>query len=314
MKKVNVVAVFGVALILALVACGSAVAGNRSGAVSLQFLKIPVSSRSIGMGGASVALAEGANSLAFNPAGILNIEDIGVGMTHTSWLADIQHSFIGVVRHFPGFGSVGIGLISLTTDEMKETTPQFPDGTGRTFRASEYALSLSYARQVTDQFRFGLSGKIIKSYLFNTEYGASTFAFDIGTLYDIPALRSRLGVSVTNIGKDIMYIEEIYSLPTSLKFGVAVDVLKDEQNSIVTTMMITRYNDADEQYNVGAEYEFNHMFDLRAGYKFFYDQEDVTAGFGIKTKALGFNGTLDYGYNNFKYLPGTHSFTIELQF
>jgi hypothetical protein len=314
MKKSTSVAIVAVVLMLALVAGSSALAGNRSGSVSLQFLKIPTSSRAIGMGGSSVALAEGVNSLAFNPAGILNIDNIGVGVTHTAWLADIQHSFAGVVRKIPGFGSVGIGIVVLTTDEMKETTPQFPDGTGRYFRSSEYSMSLSYARQVTDQFRFGLSGKIIKSYLFNTEYGASTFAFDIGTLYDIPALHSRLGVSVTNIGKDVEYIEEIYSLPTSLKFGVAVDVMKDEQNSLITTMMITRYNDADEQYNVGAEYEFNHTFALRGGYKFFYDQEDVTAGFGLKTTVLGLNGSLDYGYNNFKYLPGTHSFTLEVQF
>ncbi|MBI3193513.1 MAG: hypothetical protein HYZ34_03475 [Ignavibacteriae bacterium] len=58
----------------------------------------------------------------------------------------------------------------------------------------------------------------------------------------------------------------------------------------------------------------NNMFALRGGWKFAYDQEDVTGGFGVKLGSFGIDGMVDYGYNNFKYLPGTHSFTIELMF
>ncbi len=296
------------------VAGGISYAGNRSGTVSAQFLKIPTSARAIGMGGAQVALADGINSLGYNPSGILSVKDLGVGMTYTAWFADIQHSFAGAVKNFPGIGAVGIGLTLLTTDEMIETTPSFPEGTGRTFRPTEYAINVGYARQVTEQFRFGISGKLIQSYLYNSDLGTSTFAFDIGTLYDIPILQSRIGVSLTNIGKDLQYIDETYSLPTALKFGVLVDVVKDGQNSLVTALQVNRVNDADEQYSVGAEYKFNEILALRGGWKFAYDQEDVTAGFGLKTTSLGFNGVLDYGYNNFKYLPGTHSFTLEVQF
>jgi hypothetical protein len=36
-------------------------------------------------------------------------------------------------------------------------------------------------------------------------------------------------------------------------------------------------------------------------------------GVGFRLNTLGFNSVLDYGYNNFKYLPGTHSFTLEIQ-
>lgn len=314
MKSIQHVFAAAAVLALALLAVNLGHAGNRSGTVSGQFLKIPVSARAVGMGGASVALAEGVNSIAYNPSGILSIGNLGVGMTYTSWFADIQHSYVGAVKTIPGIGSVGVGLVLLTTDEMTETTPQFPEGTGRSFRSTEYALNIAFARQVTDQFRVGVAGKIIKSYLYNADLGASTFAFDIGTLYDIPILKTRIGVSLTNIGKDVQYIEEVYSLPTALKFGVLVDVIKDGKNALVSTLQVNRVNDSDEQYNFGAEYEFNNMFALRGGYKFAYDQEDITAGFGIKTAALGFNGVLDYGYNNFNFLPGTHSFTLEVQF
>ena len=302
------------ALCLAAIVAAPGIAGNRSGTVSEQFLKIGTSARAIAIGGAEVAVADGVSSLAFNPSGILSVDNYGVGLTYTSWPADIQHSFFGLVKNLPGIGAVGFDVVMLTTGDMVETTPAYPEGTGQNFRASDFAFGVAYARQVTDQFQLGVHGKIIKSYLYNDEIGASSFAFDIGTLYWIPQLKSHIGVSLTNIGKDVQFLQEPYSLPTALRFGVLVDVVKEENQSLVTTLQITRLNDADEQYNVGAEYVFNNFVALRGGWKFFYDQENLTAGFGVKLNSFGFNGTLDYAYNNFKYLPGTHSFTFEVQF
>src|SRR2546422_3310490 len=150
-------------------------AGDRSGTVSGQFLKIGTNARAVGMGGAQVAVAEGVSSMAYNPAGIMIAGDYGFGATYTAWLAGISHSFAGVVKQLPGVGAVGVSFILLTTDDIPETTPQFPEGTGRTFRASDYAFSVAFARQVTEQFRVGLNGKIVQSYLFDKEVGTSTF-------------------------------------------------------------------------------------------------------------------------------------------
>ncbi|TLY31559.1 MAG: PorV/PorQ family protein [Ignavibacteria bacterium] len=313
----NSLRVLSVSLICVILLAGAVAvtrAGDRSGTVSGQFLKIGTSARAIGMGGAQVAVAEGVSSMAFNPAGIMVVGDYGFGATYTASLASIQHSFAGIVKNVPGLGAFGVSVILLTTDDIQETTPQYPEGTGRSFRASDYAFSVAFARQVTEQFRVGINGKIVQSYLFDREIGTSTFAFDIGTLYDIPILQSHLGVSLTNIGKDLKFINETYSLPTALRFGVLVDVMKDASNSLVTTLQIARINDSDEQYNWGTEYVFNNLVALRGGWKFAYDQENVTAGFGVRLNSLGLNSSVDYGYNNFKYLPGTHSFTFEMQF
>jgi hypothetical protein len=314
MKRNYLTRITAILLMILMIVVSNTIAGNRSGVVSEQFLKLSTSARAVGIGGAQVAVAEGVSSIAFNPAGMMTVNDMSVGMSYTAWFADIQHSFVGVVKNIPGIGAVGVSVIMLVTDDMIETTNSFPEGTGRNFRASDYAFSIAYARQVTDQFRVGINGKYIQSYLYNTEVGASSFAFDIGTLYHIPMLRSHIGVSLTNIGKDIKFIQEQYSLPTALRFGILVDVLQQENNQLITTMQISRLNDADEQYNFGAEYVFNNLVALRTGWKFAYDHESFTGGFGVKMDPIGINGTLDYGYNYFKYLPGTHSFTFELQF
>jgi hypothetical protein len=289
-------------------------AGNRSGTTSGNFLKIPTSARAVGIGGAQVAVAEGVSSIAFNPAGMMSVNNYGVGFSYTAWFANVQHSYVGAVRNFQGIGAIGVSVTVLTTDDMIETTPMHPEGTGRNFRASDYAFSVAYARQVTDQFRVGVNAKYIQSYLFNTEVGGSSIAFDIGTLYDIAILRSHIGVSLTNIGKDLKYLEEQFSIPTALRFGVLVDILKEADHQVVTTLQISRLNDAEEQYNLGAEYVFNNMISLRGGYKFAYDQEDYAGGLGFKLNSFGLEGTLDLAYNHFIYLPGTYTMTFELQF
>ncbi|HEV8537526.1 MAG TPA: PorV/PorQ family protein [Bacteroidota bacterium] len=306
--------IFLVTIVVASLYVLEADAGNRSGTVSAQFLKIGTSARAIGMGGAQVAIAEGTSSIAYNPAGIMAVNGYGFAATYTSWFAEIDHEYAGIVKSIPGVGAIGASVLMLATDDMIETTTAYPEGTGRTFKASDYAFSIAFGRQVTDQFRVGINGKIIKSYLFNTELGASTFAFDIGTLYDVPVLNSHIGVSLTNIGKDVKFINETYSLPTALRFGVLYDVFRDANQQLISTLQVTRLNDADEQYNFGTEYVFNNMVSLRGGYKFGYDQEDYTFGFGAKLNSLGVNSSIDYGYNHFTYLPGTHSFTLEVQF
>lgn len=302
------------AIVMVIAAGIPARAGNRSGTVSEEFLKLATDARGIGIGGALVAVAQGPTSIGFNPSGMLTVDDYGVATTYTAWFANISHSFTGIVKNIQGFGAIGASVTILSTDDIAETTPQFPEGTGRYFRASDFAFSLAYARQVTDQFRVGVNGKFIQSYLFNTELGASTFAFDIGTLYDIPILRSHIGVALTNIGKDVQFINETYSLPTSLRFGVLFDVMQQENSQLISTLQVTRVNDSDEQYNLGAEYQFDNLLAFRGGWKFQYDQENLTLGFGVKFNLIGVNSKLDYGFNNFKYLPGTHTFSLEADF
>jgi len=307
-------------VLLMLAVIHQAQSGDRSGIVSGNFLKIPVNARIVGMGGTSVALIDNASCLAYNPSGMVYVRQAGatspfqygLSASYTQWIAEIKHSFFGAVMNVDGIGAVGLGAVILSTGDMAVTTPAFPDGTGEYFKASDYAFILAVARQISDKFSVGVNVKYIRSYLYNTEYGASCFAFDAATIYEIPALRSRLGMSVSNLGSDMKFINEAYSLPTALRFGVLTDVIVEPAHLLKAVFQISRPNDANEQYNVGTEYTFAKNFTLRGGYKFGYDAEDWTAGFGLNFELSGVQAKLDYGYNNFKWLPGTHSISMEV--
>lgn len=287
-------------------------AGNRSGSVTGQFLKLPVNARAAAMGNAQVALAEGASSIAYNPAGMLSVQGVSFGGMYNAWFADISHSFLGIAASLREFGTVGFGVIFLATDEMPVTTPGFPEGTGEFFRASEYAYTLSYALQISLEFGLGLSVKYINSSLYNSDIGSNAIAFDIGTVYDMPILRTRLGISVNHLGEDLKYIHEQYSLPTALRFGARTVLYQEEDHFLNAAFQIGRPNDADEQYNLGFEYAFQDMIFLRTGYRFNYDTENWSGGIGVRLNYLDMKGTLDYAYTNYKFLPGTHMFSLEI--
>ena len=88
--------------------------------------------------------------------------------------------------------------------------------------------------------------------------------------------------------------------------------MQEDVHKLYAVAQIGRPNDSNEQYNVGSEYTFLGDFSLRLGYKFAYDAENITAGFGAKLSLAGIEGRVDYGYNNYKWLPGTHAFSLEV--
>lgn len=304
-----------IAMIVCMILAVSGVrAGNRSGTVSGEFLKLPVNARVTAIGNAQVALAEGASSIAYNPAGVLSVTNAAFGGTYNKWIADITHSFFGVAVNLQEWGTVGAGVMFLTTDDMAVTTPQFPEGTGELFKASDFAYTLTYARQISEDFGLGLSAKYIKSYLYNSEIKASSVAFDIGSIYDISALRTRLGISINNLGKDLKYLNEQYSIPSALRFGARITAYEEENHRVYIALQIARPNDANEQYNAGVEYTFQNLVSLRTGYRFNYDTENWSGGIGLSLESLGIHGSLDYAYTNYRYLPGTHMFSTEIGF
>ncbi|MER3524027.1 MAG: hypothetical protein C4326_08150 [Ignavibacteria bacterium] len=305
--------VYALLLLLGMMA-RSAEAGNRAGAVSGQFLKLPTHARAAAMGNTQVALAEGALSISTNPAGTLSIEGASFGSTYNQWFADITLAFFGAATKIEGVGTIGAGVTLLSTDEMNVTTPAFPEGTGEKFKAVDIAYTVTYARQISELFGIGLSAKYITSNLFNNRISAKSIAFDIGTLYDIPILRTRLGIAVTNLGKDLKYINEQYSLPTALRFGARTTVIQEDAHKLFAALQIGRPNDSDEQYNIGLEYGFQDLIYLRGGYKFNYDTEDWSAGMGVSLNSLGLVGSIDYAYSHYKFLPATHMFSLEIGF
>jgi hypothetical protein len=69
--------------------------------------------------------------------------------------------------------------------------------------------------------------------------------------------------------------------------------------------------DYDQQYNTGLEWGYQDLLFLRTGYKFNYDTQGISFGFGFQTN--NFRG--DYSYASYgEYLFNIHRFSVGMEF
>src|SRR5512146_1434764 len=95
--------------------------GQRTGISAFQFLKLGVGARGVAMGESFVAIANDASALYWNPAGLVQFTDNQALVSHTEYVADIKHDFLGVAYHLSETDAVGASFTSLHMKDMEIT-------------------------------------------------------------------------------------------------------------------------------------------------------------------------------------------------
>ena len=303
--------------------------GQRAGTAVAQFLKIGVGARGIGMGESYIAIANDAEALYWNPAGLTLFDKNSVFFSHTQWLVDTQLEYAGLVFHLDPANSVGVAVTYLHTEDMVETTVLQPFGTGRMFGFSDFLLGLTYARQMTTQFSFGVSVKFMQETI--AELSMRGVLFDLGTYYQTGWKSTRFAVTVTNFGQDMaptgtvryqtLENEEVevtsfqkFSPPILFRIGVAGEIIDNEIHRVTTSVQLNHPNDNTESINLGAEYWWRDKLALRAGYKTAQVEENFSLGFGLHFPISMADFRLDYAFSNFGRLGYVNRFAMQLMF
>lgn len=289
----------------------------KVGASGAQFLEIGVSARAVGMGEAFIGLVDDASAVYYNPAGLTQLESREVILTHIDYPADINYEFLGLGYPTPRIGGVfGLAFYMLDAGDMDKREPLRPGmgvaTTGLTFSAKDYALAISYARNLTDRFSIGLTFKHL-SELYEEEM-ASGWGMDVGTLYRTGFRGFKIAMVLSNFGPDLKFISEEYPLPMNFRFGGSMEVFSQEEHKAIFNLEGSRPSDNLEKYNAGLEYWYKDMFALRIGQKLEYDTGGFSAGGGIKFALGNYTLKLDYGYHDFGYLQNVHRFSLGFNF
>ncbi len=307
------------------------------GTAGAQFLQIPIGARNSALGSAVVGLTDDASATFYNPAGIANIKGTSVHFSFFNWLKFFDVNAVAVAKNFGELGVLGINLISLTMEKMEITTELEPNGTGRFFDAQDLAIGVSYARNLTDKFRFGISAKYIYQRIWNET--TNGIAFDVGTQYSLDFQNLTIAMSMTNFGPDLNLTgpdlnvihdrntnfplnrltparlsTEDYPLPLHFQVGVALDLFNSEFFISRAAIDVSHPNDNRERIHLGTEFLFFDRLALRAGYKFNYDDENLTLGAGINTLISDYKISFDYAFSSFKILPDVHRISLGLEF
>lgn len=302
--------------------------GQRIGTAAATFLKIDVGARAAAMSGASVAMADDASSLYWNPAASAQLKDNSFYLSHIEWPVEIEYEYIGYVHHFPGFGTVGFSGGYLHMEDMEVTDEYHPTGTGEFFSYHDAFAALTYSLKMTTRFSFGTSVKYVEEDLAGIKMNG--WLLDFGTYYWTGYKSLRFAVGLLNFGTDLKpsgtfmkknkdgsYSEtdyEAFSPPTTFRVGSAMEVIDSGKYTLTTSIQINHPVDNAENAVLGFEFGYLKKLFLRAGYRINYDEEKFTFGAGLKVPFAGTNLTIDYAFKEFKTLGNTNQFALGYHF
>ncbi len=314
---------------------------HRVGTTAAQFLKIAAGARPVGMGGAYSALATDILAVYWNPAGLSRVVGTGEAIfNHSSWLAETNYDFAAFSVNLRNMGSVGFSLISLRTPQQPVRTVEHPEGTGQMWDANMISLAVTYARNLTDRFSIGFTGKFVQERIFQAI--ARGAAFDLGILYQTPIESITLGAAIFNFGTKMrldgrilfineeplnepggpteipaQYRTEKYDMPLGLRFGLAWKAVKNEHMEITMAVDGTQPNDNTEYLNSGIEIGLERMLYLRAGYKSLFlenSEQGLTFGVGFRYDAVGSNFKFDFGWADYGRLQSVKFVSFAIRY
>ncbi|MFQ5865411.1 MAG: PorV/PorQ family protein [bacterium] len=292
-----------------------------------EFLGLGVGGRSLGMGGAFVAVARDVTAGYWNPAGLAFLDYPEIMLMHSS-------QFSGVVNYdYGSFGlpvgkrsSLGFSLLRVGIDDIKRPALPNPDQpigpTNRpfelgTFSSADYAFFLTYSKRVSGTFSYGGNVKLINRTVGdNSAWGVG---FDIGFMIN-PFSKLLIGINLqdvtsTMIAWDTGRRELITpSLRTGLTYPFTLSFMgghiqpamdfifrfENRRQSAKANLGFTSFD-----VNLGWEYQYQNVFAIRIGGS---DVKQFTAGVGLRFPKLH----IDYAFLGHKDLGGTHRISARL--
>jgi hypothetical protein len=207
----------GAAFALALLAVpGSAAAADGAAGTAFTSLTLPLDARAVGMGSAYTAVASGADSMEWNPAGMNQLHYIQAEAGHLSWVQDINDEYVNVALPIYGIGAWGLGATYLYTQD------QYYDDEGNaggTFNDFDFTGSAAFSLQVSDAMNLGIEYKILRQgYATQFDMGS---CFDFGWQWRDVWSGFDLGAAALNLGTPMSLGGTFNALPLSLKLGAA---------------------------------------------------------------------------------------------
>ena len=305
---------------------------NKAGRTALQFLKIGMGARQVGLGEATIASVQDLNSIFWNPAGITGINNAEAGFNHTQWIGDISVLSGAIGYNWDGIGTIVLNYITLDYGNIAEALVTSPSGnidtrTGESFSGSDLSFGVGLARQFTDKLSIGVNVKYLREDLYI--YSTDLWAFDVGTFYHTGWYGVKLAMSAQNFSTQARWLytkeeeQQQYELPLVYRIGLSIDLLGGEdllfggdydQHRLTLNVDAIHTNDYTERMHLGMEYTFYNIFSIRGGYKLNYEEGNLSLGAGVQYDFGYLRFQFDYAYVSYDFLQSPHRFSILLGF
>jgi hypothetical protein len=281
MKALRILAAAVIAIGAAALPCAAA---GSAGSDPFAFLFLDANARPVALGGAYTALANDANALLYNPAGLGRLSQSEATFMHNEYLQDITQDYAAIATQ-SGW-SVNFNRLGLAN--IPRTTISNPDGDGST-SYNDLALGLGYGQALTDSLSLGVGVKFIREDFDTVNMQGE--GLDLGGLYTPPAVPGlSVGVAAQNIGPKTYGAPE--QMPFNMRAGTAYTFHLGGTTHTVTA-------DVEKErvqrviFAAGVETLILDPLSLRVGYNSGNDQgSGVTMGVGFRFRAL----SADYAF------------------
>ncbi|MEW5946630.1 MAG: PorV/PorQ family protein [bacterium] len=277
-----------------------AAAEGTTGAI---FLAIGIGARPEAMGGAYAAVADDANAVNINPAGMTQVVGREVTVMHNEYLLDLNQEYVSYVS---GTGRRAWGGSVVYLDMGVQTEYTTANQPGGTFHPDSFALTAAYAKQASLNASWGVNLKYVREKI--AGYKGTAFALDAGLLYAPEGSPWRAGIVLQNLGTRIKLGDNSDPLPLTLRVGAAYQ-LRDYPLLIAGDLYFIKNSDA--EFHFGAEYRLADVVGLRLGYN---SDDDLDSGF---TFGVGFRQetyALDYAFVPMGDFGDSHRFSLSMTF
>ena len=299
------------------------------GTTGVPFLTLQQGARPVGMGGAFTAVADDANALWWNPAGVARSKMGEMTVSHTAFVEDVKTEYFAVSRPVPALrGSLGMSGTYLSIPGVDGLDVN-GNSTGK-LTSNAYAVSLAYAATlVPDSLWLGAAAKVIGEKL-ATETGQGA-ALDLGAQFKQDQWLA--GVALQNSGPSFRIGNDSSPLPMTIRGGVGYEFAQ----RVIAAVDVEKARGSDVLPHVGAEVKLTPNFQLRAGWQKI-DYAGSGAGLSFGFSLLGFVGgnggwagettpwwergeaesgmraSLDYSFLSYGEFSDVHRISLSLRF
>ncbi len=310
---------------------------DRRGTAGSEQLLVPLTARTVGLGGgfaSGLTGASGLEGLWANPAALTVNTGTNALFSHMAYVAEIDVNHIGIAQRF-GANQIALTITNWGFGDIPLQTEANPEITDVTWSASFYTVGATYARDFTDRIAAGVTFKVVSERI--DDMNATGVAFDAGMTYTVGESGLRFGVSLKNFGPQRAYDGTglnrnarvggmdatisldgaDYELPSLLNFGIAYTRPLGAAAEVTLLGNFRSNSFASDQYSAGLEFGLQNLVYIRGGYQFEEDMDltmfsGANFGAGLNLNAVGTALTVDYAYRTTDPFDGVHVITASV--
>ncbi len=270
------------------------------------------------MGGAFTAVANSADAVYYNPAGLYLMQSPEVSFSQNRFVEGVSQQWLaGAYPYKSGMAGLGVNYLSVAAFDA------YDDADNRTgsVSADNLAVYFSWAAALPLEYKnfkavsYGATLKLITESL-DTERG-SGYGLDLGLLADTPVENLRAGLTIQNaVSSKITFIEKGARPPLTFKTGVTYAFRSAVGPVVRGSLDYVAWTDRRGYLAAGLESVFDEVFSVRAGYSSFADiSNGLNFGLGILlSKYIGRNITLDYSFSPTYSFGDVHKVSVTYKF